>query len=710
MTNTVPSFESNTLENKKNIKDRRISRSGAVGGPGTGAGLNFQVDFAILQALEAISQALAGSLEDLQISMEPRIVTGDGNVTCWDVRLSHPERVTEAKLKPTRDDIFEWLDRVEIGTQQRTDHEFELFYGRGAGPVLSAVESLCRIAKEADGNADTFEALLDLERNSTVDAVLEHLKAEPHASLLRVRVTPVDQQRLERDIQFLMRYLVGESARKRLYDFLFAQFHKGIEQRATYHVRDLIKAAEDNQIQLFSPPSVLPQHLAPVVSSAICILQQCEFGLPAEVLVAAIGCTIPEITDALSKHAGAGVFLDDEGCWNFRPIRPSLTYDENGLRLIGKTLHQILEFIDANKKSALGWSQVPNAIALAKVCQSTDSELVSALFWKMDKLLKRTGNKRLVLEVANISLTAARRRPRTDAKTKGEAVALICGQSWVFQRTNRLPEARAAGEKSLQRGQDIGWYRNTAFCFKCLGRLFRMEAERHRQDNAKFTKLLDSSTSYLGRAISTFPKVTELSDAERSAEVGDCQSLLGRTYLVAGDRVKAKAAAHEAIDRIKDVTSKDYADLQILLGELAYALNDIDAAVNFYDEAIRAAGTGDAERSEIAARAWLQKGHATKSKSSFDRAAEMWATLEEDEFADGARWHSMLLDGHIPSGAQRILLEEAASVRVEAIRLHDVQLEGLASSRGRRSEPGEEYWKELLPQARKNVAIKHVEW
>ena len=495
MMNTVPRFESNALENKKKIKDRRISRSGAVGGPGTGAGLNFQVDFAILQALEEISQTLAGSLEDLRVSMEPRIVTGDGNVTCWDVRLSHPERVTEAKLKPTRGDIFEWIDRVEMGTHQSTDREFELFYGRGAGPVLGAVESLCRIAKEADGNVDRFENLIDLERNSAIDAVLGHLKAEPHVSLLRVRVTPIDQQRLERDIQFRMRYLVGEPARKRLYDFLFAQFHKGIEQRATYHVRDLIKAAEHNQIQFFSPPRVLPQHLAPVVSSAIYILQYCERGLPIEVLAAGTNCTIREIKDALSKHTDAGVFLDGEGCWNFRPIRPSLIHGENGLRLIGKALAQLLEFIRANKKNKLGWRQVPNAIALAKVCQSADSGLVSALFWKLDKLLKRTGNKRLVLEVANISLTAARRPPRSEAKTKGEAIALICGRSWVFQRINRLAEARAEGEKSLQLGEAIGWYRNTAFCLKCLGRLFRMEAERHRQNNTKFTKLLDASTS-----------------------------------------------------------------------------------------------------------------------------------------------------------------------------------------------------------------------
>ena len=705
----VQTFESNTLGNKKNIKDRRITRSGAVGGPATAAGLNFQVDFAILQVLEAISRVLTNPLVDLQISMEPRVVTGDGNVTCWDVRLSHPERVTEAKLKPKRAEIIEWLDRVKIGTKQDADREFELFYGRGATPLLGAIERLCRIAKEANGAADRFKDRLNLERNMDIEAVLGHLKTEPHESLLRVRVTPIDQQSLKRDIQLRTRFLVREPDRTRLYEILFTKFHKGIEQRATYHVRDLIEEAKEARIEFFTPPAFLPQHLAPVVSSAIYILQHCETGLPTEVLAAGINCTIREIENSLSEHVVAGGLTSDEGCWNFDPIRP-LPVQDNDLHLIGKTLGQLLEFIGTNRRSELGWRQVPNAIALAKVCESEDSELVSALFWKLDKLLKRTGNKRLVLEVANLSLKEARRPPRTEAKCKGEAVALICGRAWVFQRIKRLAEARADGEKSLQLGKDIGWYRNTAFCLKCLGRLFRMEAELHRRDETRFRDLLDLSISHLNRAISTFPQATELSEADRIAEVGDCQSLLGRAYLVARDLVKAKAAAREANDRITDVTSKDYADLHILLGDLAYAQNDTYAAVSFYDDAIRTAGTSDAERSEIAARAYLRKGHATKSKSSFDRAAEIWTELEEDELADDARWHSMLLDGRVPSVGQRVLNEEAASVRVETIRLYKAQLAGLGSSRGRRSEPDQDYWKELLPQARKNVAVRHVEW
>ena len=122
--------------------------------------------------------------------------------------------------------------------------------------------------------------------------------------------------------------------------------------------------------------------------------------------------------------------------------------------------------------------------------------------------------------VANISLAAARRLPRTEAKTKGEAVALICGRAWVFQRIGRLAEARADGEKSLQLGKSIEWYRNTVFCLKCLGRLFRIEAEQHRQNQAQFRELLGLSIGYLERAIDSFSKATELSDAERRVRGG----------------------------------------------------------------------------------------------------------------------------------------------------------------------------------------------
>ena|SRR5579884_3567628 len=115
---------------QKRSKKKRTS-SGAVGGPATGAGLNYQVDFAIFQVLDRISRALVDPLEDGEIAIEPRVIDSTG-MTCWDVRVGPPELVTEAKLKPRREEILEWLGRVEIGTREGRDRRFQLFYGRGA--------------------------------------------------------------------------------------------------------------------------------------------------------------------------------------------------------------------------------------------------------------------------------------------------------------------------------------------------------------------------------------------------------------------------------------------------------------------------------------------------------------------------------------------------------------------------------------------------
>ena len=586
--------------------------------------------------------------------MEPRLPTHDGFATCWDVRLSHPDRVTEAKLKPKRGDIIAWLDRIDAATHhQQQTLEFEMFYGRGASPLLAAIEKLCRIAKEAGRNIDHFRQLLALERDSATETVLQHLTTQPHLSLLRVRLVPCDPHSLRDGIQFRLRQLVRQPDRAQLYNFLFAKFTKGLEQRATYRVRDLIQEANGDRIEFFAPPPSLPTHLPSVLSAAIYVLQHCETGLPTEVLAGAVGSTAPEIDERLSAHSGASGLAQHEGCWHIGPIRPFMFHDD-GARLMAAALRQLLDFIGRHKKNAVGRRQVPNAIALAKICATDDHELVSSLFWRLDKLLKRTGNKHLVLEVANMSLEAARRPPPTEVKTKGQAVALICGVAWVFQRIGRLAEARAAGEKSLQLGRDIEWYRNTAFCLKCLGRLFRMEAEQHSRHEPKFHELLNASVNYLERAIDGFPNATELNEADRSGEVGDCQSLLARAHLVRGELQKATAAAREAIQRITDASSKDYADLQILLGDLALERHDADGAVRFYDDAIKAAGSEDAEKSEIAARACFQKGLATKSNVAFDAAAEIWTKLEEDELAAEASWHSMLLTRRVPAAAKRI--------------------------------------------------------
>jgi len=254
------------------------------------------------------------------------------------------------------------------------------------------------------------------------------------------------------------------------------------------------------------------------------------------------------------------------------------------------------------------------------------------------------------------------------------------------------------------------WDRNTAFCYKCLGRLTRLEAERLRPSSDQFERLIAASRNLLEKAIHLFPQVSE-TNLDREGEVGDCYSLMGRTCMTAGDLRGATAAAREASSRITDATSKDFADLQILLGDIAAARGNKDAAISHYDEVIASAGNEDAERSEIAARAHFRKGIVTRSSHCLDSAAAIWADLEEDENADNARWHSLVFSKKVPAGAEKLLSMKSPSIRVEALRIHAERLAALpGGAHGRRSEPDKKYWERLIDQAQTNVAISHVDW
>ncbi len=162
--------------------------------------------------------------------------------------------------------------------------------------------------------------------------------------------------------------------------------------------------------------------------------------------------------------------------------------------------------------------------------------------------------------------------------------------------------------------------------------------------------LIRLSVDSLENAIALFPKITE-TNLDHAGEQGDCYSLLGRTYFVAGEYQRAEAAARESLKYLTDETSKDFADLQILLGDLV-ARQNADAATGYYDRAIEVAGTVDAERSEIAARAFFRKGLVARSVTSLDKAAEIWDRLEEVGSSANARWQCLLLTG-VASGKPR---------------------------------------------------------
>src|SRR4051794_830004 len=83
---------------------------GAVGGPSTGRGMNYQTDYAVLKALELIARSLCVPLRSWAISVEPR-AAGPSGPTQWDLGVAAPRSLIEAKLNPTREEVLDWLDR-----------------------------------------------------------------------------------------------------------------------------------------------------------------------------------------------------------------------------------------------------------------------------------------------------------------------------------------------------------------------------------------------------------------------------------------------------------------------------------------------------------------------------------------------------------------------------------------------------------------------
>ena len=376
---------------------------------------------------------------------------------------------------------------------------------------------------------------------------------------------------------------------------------------------------------------------------------------------------------------------------------------------VSMTLAAALDFVEGHP-SVEGRAQIRNVVTLQRAANmKTAPAVVSRTFQVIQFFLKSFGDKHLALEVARRSRDASKQPGRGRAQAKDEAVAAICGISWVYQRTGRLAEALAEAEHSLQLGEDIKWAKNTAFCHKCLGRLKRLEAE-HVQDADQRAAIIQDSVSLLRKAIQEF---TALKNA---AEVGDCYSLLARTYLAARDREQARNAMKEAEQRLIDPDNKDYLDLQIVRGDLMLSINR-RSAEDLYSGVIAATKDGgyDAQRSEITARAYLQRGRVRRllgdngARTDLLAAAEIWDLLE-DPMADIAHWEILRTATWLDGEAKRTFGREAVGVRVRAARIVNAETARRPVGRSHRQKLTRHYLKDVIDRAREQLAVDRPAW
>ena len=144
------------LKNKSKSKSPQ-SISGATGGPSTGHGMNYQINYGVFKALDLMSRALSAPHKPWAIRIEPRAISG-GILTRWDLGIEPPEKFAEAKLNPKRQEILDWLNHVRDAGASHREREFRLVYNEGGGPLLIALGHLIRIAHEAKDNVN-FEEL-----------------------------------------------------------------------------------------------------------------------------------------------------------------------------------------------------------------------------------------------------------------------------------------------------------------------------------------------------------------------------------------------------------------------------------------------------------------------------------------------------------------------------------------------------------------------
>jgi tetratricopeptide (TPR) repeat protein len=693
-------------------KPRKIVLSHAAGGPSTSRGLGYQVNFAIYQALELVIHSYSAPHKSTGLGIESRTVHGpDGVVTAGDIVVDDGGRIVwEAKLSATRHEVVEWLGSVRAASDAGDDmSEFGLVYSQVKTPILSGIARLRDVAVECGGSDSKFSALArDTDHLTAIRSILgpDYLKL-----LARLRFVNAPEPLLADQLRDRARFLAGEDA-DRLIAFLYQLFSAGASNRHHYETTQIIQSVKEQSIGLSPPPGRAFIEVPVLAQRALIVLAACPSGLPCEALCAATEVNVADLTLELQSFVQQKMVVEDCGTLRLVGWRPSF---EQHLDFLEASLDRLLSWLLDHEMSPLAGIATRGAMSIARLALKRRPGLALKLFQAAEHVIKNLGDKHMLLEVSELCIQAANDPCDVDRdlKAKAKAQAMLCGHSWVYQRTGRLSEARVWAEKSERLGRDIGWGRNTAFARKCLGRLDRIQAET--ADDPMKKVLLASSEEKLREAITLFSQSTEFGASSR--QVGDCYSLLGRTQITAGDRLTAAESIRKADEILTPAAMKEYFDLKILAADLEAAKGNFPAAEQYYSEVVDTHISGQRELSEICARAYARRGQVRMRSGRKDtgardlsRAAETWRALDEHEFASEAEWTRLSADSRID---QRILsaFSGVSPVLVRVLAFNDYQ-KRIATVKviARRAIPTKGQVEQLAQEARKRTAEEHPEW
>jgi len=675
--------------------------------------MNYQIEYATLLALDLIIKALCAPLKRWELTMEPRHVDLFG-VTSWDLGVQPDNVRIEVKIKPNRADVVDWLKSVRAAAESSPEGTFSFIFGNRVTTLLVYVVRLMRIAREANGDKKRFNERVAVEKVKEADFICDLLGENAHTILQRIDLLEIPEDHLADDLAVWARLLAGESSEK-LRTLLFDKFYHAVPHRQAILIEILIADLQDQGIQLHAPPQVDSSEYGKDVAPALLVLQNCNDPVPTQILAAATGLTPSAVTTAFSDAISEGFLGLEDGLWSMRPIASRLTLPDR-TEYFAKALNSLLRYIENHQKEESGFRQVWNAITLARKCETTHPNVVAPVFLVLDSLLKRIGDKHLVLDVAEMSVCAARRADRGRDEADAEARALICGVSWVYQRLpGHLREAKYAYERGRELASIFDLKESLAFSAKCLGRLHRIMAEEN-ENKEQANEDLRLSIERLKEAVGLFSALEN--HGPGSNDVGDCLSLLARTYMVDGQYEIAKHTARKAY-RILSAgsVSKEYIDLLILMGELEQHANPV-GALRYFDDALNVKTALDIAEREMHARAYFRRallrnrlGDYSTAMADMKAAFEIWQKLAEAELAAEAEWHILVWQELITEDDISHLEEWRATHRVLAVARHlHAETSQPANLLARRAKRDRKYWQSLIKEAEREDALTNVEW
>jgi tetratricopeptide (TPR) repeat protein len=357
------------------------------------------------------------------------------------------------------------------------------------------------------------------------------------------------------------------------------------------------------------------------------------------------------------------------------------------------------------------------AIALARVVLESRPADAVGLFEAVEKPLKGNGDKRRVLEAAEITIDAVRRLDEpTKADVAAEARAKVCGLSWVFQRRGELAKASVFTEEGRAISEKLDQRATTAFAAKCAGRLHRLQGEGCSVSDAR-NDFFARSRASLEDAIATFSAAEGFGPTH--PEVGDCHSLLGRTWLSDGRVDLAAQEADIAEELILNHAEKDYLDLLILRSDILVASGKPREGKDLLTEALKVAAQHHesyplseiiARIFESRARAHIARKDGRRAAKDFLSAADIYCDLREHDRENRARFLALKSEQKINPDLDAAISGQERDIRERTHVLYNGELSALG--KGAKLRPGISpiLVERLVKEAKLQSAVQDASW